>query len=434
MDSDQNDQFVLSPDPDDVRGGGEGGSDLQVDSDGNDQFVQSPDPDDDVRGGLQSHQDEESSDLSDIDDPDNPVHVNDDRTNEEENDELEDNLMHGFMDNDDDDEIDDVPIPETYNDLVRQLGHLWVESTVKHNISIEGASYLWRIAFKYIEPILNSKKEENNDGKHPQFKHLRRKIINNSVPKVSIRTAFLNLQTNTVETPPPSEKGPDKAFNDVNKYQKLYEITSVKVKEALKIHSETCAKHQHLDQEHIEVNLSCDGVADSKSSTVSMDVFSISFPECSRVYPISIIRPTKKSYVDFKSEIRIVLEDLKQERVKILNFLGDNPMRALMRDCKNHSGYFSCEYCRSSAEYYQDPKMKKQIEHSIQNCNKRKEALVAQVQRILDNQISLHDKNINKPKIQKLKMEIKKEELEMVNLKKKYNKKVIFTGIFFNLF
>ena len=278
-------------------------------------------------------------------------------------------------DDDDDDDLEDIPLPETYDGLVRQLGHLWVESTVNHNISIEGASYLWRTAFKYIGNILEAKEAENDDRKHPQFKHLRRKIMKESVPKVSIRTAFLNLLTNSVETPPPCEKGPDKAFNDVNKYQKLYEITSIKVKDALKIHSETCLKHQHLDQDRIEVNLSCDGVADSKSSTVSMDVFSISFPECSRVYPLSIIRPTKKSYINFKSEVQIVLDDLKQERVKILNFLGDNPMRALMRDCKNHSGYFSCEYCRSSAEYYQDPKLKKQIEHSILTCSKRKAAL-----------------------------------------------------------
>ena len=332
-----------------------------------------------------------------------------------------------FLDDDDDNEVDDmedIPVPENYDDLVRQLGHLWVESTGKHNISIEGASYLWRIAFKYMGNILQAKEAENNERKLPQFKHLRRKIIKDSVPPVQIRTAFLNLQTNTVETPPPSDKGPDKAFNDVNIYQKLFEITSVKVKDVLKIHSETCRKHQHLDQEHIEVNLSCDGVADSKSSTVSMDVFSISFPECSRVYPLSIIRPTKKNYVDFKSEIRTVLDDLKQERVKILNFLGDNPMRALMRDCKNHSGYFSCEYCRSSAEYFQDPKVKKQIEHSIQNCNKRKAALETQVRKILDNQISLHDKNRNKPKIQKIKMEIKREEQELLTLRKKYNKKV----------
>lgn len=332
--------------------------------------------------------------------------------------------MNGDDEMDEDDDLGNTPIPDTYDELVRQLGHLWVESTSKHNISIEGASYLWRIAFRYMGVILQKKKEENNDKKLPQFKHLRRKIIKDSVPPVQIRTAFLNLETNLVETPPPSETGPHKAYSDVRKYEKLYEISSVKVKDVLKIHSETCRNHQSEEQGQIEVNFSCDGVADSKSSTVSMDIFSISFPECSRVYPLTTIRPSKKNAVDFQSELRIVLEDLKQQYIKILNALADNPMRSNLRNCKNHSAYFSCEYCRSSAEYYQDPILKEKIKRSIDNCVKRIDVLMSEMQTIRDNEISLHDKNKNKPHIQRLRQDIKKEELELLELRKKLNKKV----------
>ena len=79
---------------------------------------------------------------------------------------------------------------------------------MRHNISIEGASYLWRMTFKWIETILKKKQDSNNSRKHPQFKHLRRKIIADDLPPVKIRLAYLNLETNTEEYLPPSETGP----------------------------------------------------------------------------------------------------------------------------------------------------------------------------------------------------------------------------------
>ena len=72
---------------------------------------------------------------------------------------------------------------------------------------------------------------------------------------------------------------------------------------------------------------SYDGVADSNSSNVSLDVFSISFPECSSIYPITTIRPTKKSSVDFKAEVTKILQEFREENVKILNVSADKPMR-----------------------------------------------------------------------------------------------------------
>ena len=122
----------------------------------------------------------------------------------------------------------------------------------------------------------------------------------------------------------------------------------------------------------MEVNLSCDGVADSNSSNVSLDVFSICFPECSTIYPITTIRPTKKSAVDLLSELTIILNELKEENVKIRNVFADKPMRSRLKNCKGHSAYHGCEYCRSSAEYYQDPVVKEKIQRQLGKCNKKK--------------------------------------------------------------
>ena len=196
--------------------------------------------------------------------------------------------------------------------------------------------------------------------------------MNKSVPPVNIRLAYLNLETGLEENPPPSLIGPHKAYSDVTKYQKLYEISSVSIRDVLQIHCKNCHSHQNWNEGQVELNLSCDGVADSNSSNVSLDVFSICFPECSTIYPITTIRPTKKSAVDLLGELTIILNELRTENVKILNVFADKPMRSRLKNCKGHSAYHGCEYCRSSAEYYQDPVQKEKMTRQLGKCTKKR--------------------------------------------------------------
>ena len=256
----------------------------------------------------------------------------------------------------DDYERDPIPKPDlddSYEEMFLKFGHIWLASLVSHKVSITAASYLWRIAFLWIGCILDKKAEENVKGKVGQFAHLRRKIIQSLCPPVSIRVCYKNLKTGNITAPKPSEVNHFKQFSDINHFQKLSEITSVKVKDVLKIHKSRCSRHQQ-DLKNMTVDLSCDGVADSKSSSVTMDMYTLSFPECRTVYPLAAIRPDDKSSIHFQDELSIVLDDLKSNNIKIRNVLADNPMRALMRNCKNHAGYFSCEYCRASATYCHD--------------------------------------------------------------------------------
>ena len=314
---------------------------------------------------------------------------------------------------------------DSYEDMLKNLGKIWSEATVRHNISIEGASYLWRTAFKCIGKILKKKEDIGNTRKLPQFKHLRRKIMDKSVPPVKIRLAYLNLETGLEEIPPPSLIGPHKAYSDVTKFQKLYEISSVSIRDVLQIHSKNCRSHQNWNEGQVEVNLSCDGVADSNSSNVSLDVFSICFPECSTIYPITTIRPTKKSAVDLLGELTIILNELKEENVKISNVFADKPMRSRLKNCKGHSAYHGCEYCRSSAEYYQDPVVKDKIRRQLGKSTKKKEELEAQISLIQNKGGSSQEKKINDQEIRRLRKLLKQEDLDISEMEKKLNKKVI---------
>ena len=49
--------------------------------------------------------------------------------------------------------------------MIEQLSHLRVVATVSHNISVQGASHLWKIAFQWIGKIFEQKRRENNSTK-----------------------------------------------------------------------------------------------------------------------------------------------------------------------------------------------------------------------------------------------------------------------------
>ena len=88
-----------------------------------------------------------------------------------------------------------------------------------------------------------------------------------------------------------------------------------------------------------------DGVCESKSSTVSLDVYSCRFKKCRYVYPSRIVRPLKKEYIDNNEQLRRFLYDIRDNSVEIDNAVADNPKRSNMKGCQCHSAMFPCEYC-----------------------------------------------------------------------------------------
>ena len=94
--------------------------------------------------------------------------------------------------------------------------------------------------------------------------------------------------------------------------------------------------------------LSLDGVSETKSTTVSLDVYSIKFDGCRDVYPIKIVRPITKEEIVNKIQFSDVLEAVLAANLLLKNMIGDNPKRAFPKDAFQHSGKFSCEYCFES--------------------------------------------------------------------------------------
>lgn len=98
--------------------------------------------------------------------------------------------------------------------------------------------------------------------------------------------------------------------------------------------------------------MSLDGIQESKSSSLSADVYSISFKNCRTVYPIRIIRCINKFKVDEQEQLRYVLDDIKDNECILENAIGDNPKRSgCFRCALSSSASYACEYCVSKAVY-----------------------------------------------------------------------------------
>ena len=111
-----------------------------------------------------------------------------------------------------------------------------------------------------------------------------------------------------------------------------------------------------------EVNLSLDGVQESKSSNVSNDIYSLTFKGCQKVFPIRLIRPVNRHKIDNQYHFNEVLEDLALNDTIINNMICDKPKRSNICMTLNQNATFACEYCESPAVHIDNVKEIKDID------------------------------------------------------------------------
>lgn len=91
--------------------------------------------------------------------------------------------------------------------------------------------------------------------------------------------------------------------------------------------------------------MSIDGVSESKSTSISLDVYSIKFEECRTIYPLRIVRPLKKNVIDNAEQLSLVVNDLYDNDCTLTQLICDNPKRAQAKQCLCFSSWHPCEYC-----------------------------------------------------------------------------------------
>lgn len=142
--------------------------------------------------------------------------------------------------------------------------------------------------------------------------------------------------------------------------------------DVLRLHDDVCPTSE--DSNYFQ--LSADGVQETKSNRISLDVYSIKKKNCRQIYPLKIIRPINKFHVDYRPHLKRILDSF-QETNSILDcFVGDNPKRSNLKECLCHSSNYACEYCVSKAQRY--------IEKCMQNSDDKNELEIKNLEMIID--------------------------------------------------
>lgn len=118
------------------------------------------------------------------------------------------------------------------------------------------------------------------------------------------------------------------------------------IEDILKIHE----AHSHDMENAKSIQLSIDGVSESKSTNISLDVYSLKFKGCREVYPIKIVRPIHKGLVNHKEQFARVLNAMLEKNLELRELVADNPKRSFVRDSLQHSSTHACEYCFQCGE------------------------------------------------------------------------------------
>ncbi len=98
------------------------------------------------------------------------------------------------------------------------------------------------------------------------------------------------------------------------------------------------------------IDIAIDGVPETKSGGVSIDVFSLSFVGCKTVYPLAILRPSRSGMSLSESIIfEPFLRELSSCGLSVRLTVCDAPMRAKVLGMVGHSGKMPCQYCYAKA-------------------------------------------------------------------------------------
>ena len=133
----------------------------------------------------------------------------------------------------------------------------------------------------------------------------------------------------------------------LNQYAKSLFHTQTKqfqVSDVLDIHRKSCP-NKHCKT----VQLSLDGVTQSKSSSVSLEIYSTSFTKCRVVYPLNVFWPINRLPVGYHKYLSKIVQDLHTANCVIRHFIADNPKHTLVQEALNHASHYACEYCTAKA-------------------------------------------------------------------------------------
>lgn len=115
----------------------------------------------------------------------------------------------------------------SYPAILEKLTEDWLMLESKHKTSKSASEDFWELAKKAFPKLYRAKIDEVVLKNIPKFVSQRRKLYNNNVPPVKLEIGYLDKETEDVIVVE-DDKTPKSRFHP-SKFQKLYQVASVKV-------------------------------------------------------------------------------------------------------------------------------------------------------------------------------------------------------------
>ncbi len=195
---------------------------------------------------------------------------------------------------------------------------------------------------QYLQANAESVSDLLKTGTLPTYRSMRYKVLKHA-PKV-----MLDVETE-------SANGMSRTYKKLLHFPRkeietkglrvIYTHYYVNLEEVKTLHEQSHKRAVNLEN----IDISIDGIPESKSSGLSIDVLSIRFEGCDNIYSIGIIHPARKG-LKGKDEIllRPFLAELEDSAFKVKKVIADAPKRAVLQGLKSHAGTFGCQYCKAA--------------------------------------------------------------------------------------
>ena len=165
----------------------------------------------------------------------------------------------------------------------------------------------------------------------------------------------------------------------------IFFLIYFQISDLIKIHHFICQNHE---QQQPIVQLSLDGIMESKSSLVSLDTYCLKFEGCRNIYPIRIVRPCNRYKYDELKIVQEVLTEINENDLVIDCTVMDKPKRSMSKCLKSSAAKFPCEYCENAAVHCVVDINKKAASLILRNYELREESLSQQIENVRQTQDS----------------------------------------------
>lgn len=114
------------------------------------------------------------------------------------------------------------------DEILEELSHSWLLLELKHTSSKTTSNEFWSLATKMLPRLAEAQANVGGARKIPQFRSIREKLYDDSIPAIKLEVAYLIKETGDILVLQDLVSTPVKKFPP-SKYTKLYESAKVDV-------------------------------------------------------------------------------------------------------------------------------------------------------------------------------------------------------------